>query len=185
MLDSIISERYARALFELAHENGKLEQVKKDMDLLIELVQTSREFRQLLISPVIKPAKKVAVLDALLLGKIDEITRQFYHLLALKRREKFMEGIARAYIGKYKEHNNIVTVEIRTVQPLTADLKDKIIHIIEHRRGIKVDLIEKLDASIIGGFIVSTGDLRYDSSLATSIKKLKKEFQENLYVREF
>lgn len=185
MLDSIISERYARALFELAHENGKLEQVKKDMDLLIELVDTSRDFRHLMISPVIMPAKKVAVLDALLAGKIDEITRQFYRLLAGKRREKYMEGIAREYIEKYKEHNNIVTIEIRTVQPLTADLRDRIVHILEQRRGIKVDLVEKLDPSLIGGFIVSTSDVRYDSSLATSIKKLKKEFQENLYVREF
>jgi F-type H+-transporting ATPase subunit delta len=48
-----------------------------------------------------------------------------------------------------------------------------------------VDLIETIDKSLIGGFIVSTGNVRYDASLTTSIKKLKKEFEENLYVREF
>jgi F-type H+-transporting ATPase subunit delta len=184
MLDSIIAERYAKALYELAHEKGKLEQVKKDMDLLIELTATSKDFKHLLVSPVIKPAKKVGVLDALLSGKVDEITKQFYHLIAGKRREKYLEGIARAFIEKYKEHNNIVTIEIRTVQPLTEGMRDKIVSILEKRRGITVELIEKIDPTLIGGFIVSTGTLRYDSSLAHSIRKLKKEFEENLYVRE-
>ena len=39
MLDSIIAERYARSLFELAHKSGKLEQVKSDMDLLLDLIR--------------------------------------------------------------------------------------------------------------------------------------------------
>jgi F-type H+-transporting ATPase subunit delta len=185
MLDSIIAERYAKALFELAHEKGRLEQVKQDMELLIELTMGSREFKHLLVSPVIKPSKKVKVLDALLADKVDTVTKQFYHLIAAKRREKYLEGIARAFIGKYKEHNNIVTVEIRTVEPLTAGLRERIVSLIEKRREVTVDLVEITDPSLIGGFIVSTGNIRYDSSLATSIKKLKKEFEENLYVREF
>jgi F-type H+-transporting ATPase subunit delta len=185
MLDSIISERYARALFNLALENKKLEEVKNDMELLLDTIRSSKEFKHLLVNPVIKPDKKIGVLDAILEGKIDKITKQFYHLLASKRREKFMEGIARAFIEKYKEHKNIVTIEIRTVQRLTETMRNRIIDLLEKRRGITVDLVEILDPKLIGGFIVSTGNVRYDSSLATSIKKLKKEFEENLYVREF
>jgi len=185
MLDAIIAERYARAVFELADEKGRLEQVKNDMDLLIDLATTSKDFKQLLVSPVIRPDKKMGVLDALLGGKVDEITKRFYHLLAGKRREKHLVGIARAFIAKYKEHKSIVTIEIRTVEPLTEGLRNKIIGIIEKRRGVTVDLIEITDPKLIGGFIVSTGDLRYDSSLLASIKKLKKEFEQNLYVREF
>jgi F-type H+-transporting ATPase subunit delta len=185
MLDSIIAERYAKALFDLAIENKKLEQVKKDMELMLDLTGTSKDFRHLLVSPVIKPAKKTGVLDTIFEGKIDEITKKFYHLLAGKRREKYLEGIARAFIEMYKEHHNIVTIEIRTVAPLSEQMRGKIIGLLEHRRGITVDLVEIIDPGLIGGFIVSTGNVRYDSSLATSIKKLKKEFKENLYVREF
>jgi F-type H+-transporting ATPase subunit delta len=185
MLDSIIAERYAKALYELALENKKLEQVKHDMELLLDLIQTSKDFKHLLISPVIKPVKKAGVLDAILEGKIDDVTKKFYHLIANKRREKYLESIAREFVSKYKEYHNIVTVEIRTVQTLTEDMRKKIISLIEKRRNVTVELIETLDPSLIGGFIVSTGNVRYDASLATSIKKLKKEFEENLYVREF
>lgn len=185
MLDTIISERYARSLFELAQESDRLEKVKADMDLLLELIRDSKDFKHLLVSPVIKPDKKVGVLDEIFKGKVDELTKKFYHLLATKRREKYLEGIARAFIEKYKEFKKIVTIEIRTVSTLSETMRQQIIALLEKRRDITVELVEIIDPSLIGGFIVSTGNIRYDSSLAHSIKKLKKEFEENLYIREF
>ena len=183
MLDSIIAERYAKSLFELVQESGKLEKVKADMDLFLDIIRTSADFRQLLVSPVIRPDKKIVILNAILNGKVDEITRKFYTLIASKRREKYMAGIARAFVEKYKEHHKIVTIEVRTVSPLSDTMRDKIVDLIEKRRGITVDLVEIIDPKLIGGFIVSTENVRYDASLSTSIKKLKKEFEENLYVR--
>jgi F-type H+-transporting ATPase subunit delta len=185
MLDSIIAERYAKSLFELAQESGRLEKVKSDMDLLLEVIRDNKDFRHFLVSPVVRPDKKIGALDAILADKVDKLTKQFYHLIASKRREKYLAGIARAFIEKYKEYKKIVTIEIRTVSPLSETMKNQIINLLEQRRGITVDLIEIIDPTLIGGFIVSTGNLRYDASLTTSIKKLKKEFEENLYVREF
>jgi F-type H+-transporting ATPase subunit delta len=172
-------------LFELALESGKLDQVKQDMDLFLQLIQDSPDFRHLLVSPVIRPDKKIMVIDGILKGKVEDLTVKFYHLLATKRREKYLAGVARAFVEKYKEHHNIVTIEIRTVSPLSPAMREKIVALLEHRRGITVDLVETIDTGLIGGFVVSTGNVRYDSSLVTSIKKLKKEFEENLYVREF
>lgn len=185
MLDTIIAERYAKSLFELAQESSKLEKVKADMDLLIQLVSENKDLRLLLISPVIRPDKKVGVLDALLSASVDDLTQKFYRLLASKRREKYLEGIAKAFIEKYKEFNKIITIEIRTVSKLSESMRKQVVELLEKRRDITVDLVEVIDPSIIGGFIVSTGNLRYDSSLTNSIKKLKKEFEENLYIREF
>jgi F-type H+-transporting ATPase subunit delta len=185
MLDSIIAERYAKSLFELAREGGKVEKVRTDMDLFLEVIRDSKDFRQLLVSPVIRPDKKVGVLDKIFDGKIDELTKKFYRLLTSKRREKYLEGIARAFIEKYKEFKNIVTIEIRTVSRLSEQMRNQIISLLEKRQGFTVDLVETIDPSLIGGFIVSTGNVRYDASLTTSIKKLKKEFEENLYIREF
>jgi len=185
MLDTIIAERYATSLFELAQEVSSLDKIKADMELLIELVSGNKDLRLLLISPVIRPDKKVGVLDALLSEKVDVLTQKFYHLLAHKRREKHLVGIAKAFIEKYKEFNKIITLEIRTVSKLSESMKKQVVELLEKRRDITVELVEVIDPSIIGGFVVSTGNLRYDSSLTNSIKKLKKEFEENLYIREF
>jgi F-type H+-transporting ATPase subunit delta len=185
MLDSIIAERYAKSLYELALETGKLEKVRDDMGLFLQVIRDSADFRHLLVNPVIRPDKKINVLDALFKDKVDVLTEKFYHLITGKRREKYLGGIADAYIEKYKEFKNIVTIEIRTVASLSEELRKQIIALIEKRQGVTVDLVEIVDASLMGGFIVSTGNLRFDASLATSIKKLKKEFEENLYIREF
>lgn len=184
MLDSIIAERYAKALFDLADENGKIENIYIDMKLLLNVIQESKDFRQFLVSPVVRPDKKLGAMDEIFDGKVDDITKKFYHLITLKRREKYLSGIANAFVDQYKEFKKIVTVEIRTVEPLTESMKKRIISLIENRRGVTVDLVDMVDPKLIGGFIVSTSDLRLDYSLATSIKKLKKEFEENLYVRE-
>jgi F-type H+-transporting ATPase subunit delta len=184
MLDSLIAERYAKSLFELSLETGKLEQVRKDMDLMLDVCANNKDFRQMLTSPVIRPDKKIAVMDAIFTGAIEEVTRQFYRLLSNKRREKYLEGIAKQFIAKYKKHHNIVVVEIRSAVPLSKELRDKVVAIIETRSKGTVELIEVLDKSIIGGFIVSDEGRRYDASLTTTIKKLKKDFEENLYIRE-
>lgn len=185
MLDTIIAERYATSLFELAQEASTLEKIKADMELLIELVSENKDLKHMLVSPIIRPEKKVGVLDALLSEKVDDLTQKFYHLLANKRREKYLVGIAKAFIEKYKAYNKIITIEIRTVSKMSEPMRKQVVELLEKRRDITVELIEVIDPSIIGGFIVSTGNLRYDSSLTTSIKKLKKEFEENLYIREF
>jgi F-type H+-transporting ATPase subunit delta len=184
MLDSIIEERYAKSLFELALETGKLEQVRKDMDLMIDVCVNSRDFRHMLLNPVIRPEKKIMVLDAVFSGKIEELSRQFYHLLSRKRREKFLEWIARQFVAKYKKYHNIHVIEIRSAAPLNEELRERVIDIIETRTKGTVELTEIIDKNMIGGFIVSDEGRRYDASLTTTIKKLKKEFEENLYIRE-
>jgi len=184
MLYTIVAERYAKSLFELALETGKLEQVRKDMDLMIDVCQNNADFRHMLLNPVIRPDKKIAVLDAVFAGKIEELSRQFYHLLSQQRREKFLEGIAKEFVAKYKKHHNIHVIEIRSAVALSAELREKVIDIIESRTKGTVELTEIVDKNMIGGFIVSDEGRRYDASLTTTIKKLKKEFEENLYIRE-
>lgn len=184
MLEPIIAERYAKALYELSVEMDRLTEVKGDMDLLLETLKASRELKHLMVTPVVKPEKKYAVLHEIFKGRIEEITMRFFKLIVGKRRERNLEGIAREFIEKFKVHHNIVTIEIRTVTPLSDAMREKIIALIEQRRGYTVDLVEVTDEKLIGGFIVSTVNTRYDASLATSIKKLKKEFEVNLYIRE-
>ena len=184
MLDSIIAERYAKSLFELALETGKFEEVRKDMDLMLDVCQNSRDFRQMLISPVIRPDKKIALMDAVFSGKIEGLSKEFYRLLSRKRREKYLEGIAKEFIVKYKKYHNIHVIEIRSAAPLSKEIREKVVNIIENRTNGKVELIEIIDTKLIGGFIVSDEGRRYDASLTTTIKKLKKEFEENLYIRE-
>ena len=48
----------------------------------------------------------------------------------------------------------------------------------------KVTIQEKVDAALIGGFIIRVGDKQLDASIASQIKQLKRDFSENEYVSE-
>jgi F-type H+-transporting ATPase subunit delta len=52
----------------------------------------------------------------------------------------------------------------------------------ELAKGKAIELVEKVDASLIGGFILKVGDSRVDASVSGEIKNLKREFEKNPYV---
>lgn len=183
MQSSILAQRYAKALFELSLELGRLEEVRKDMDLLLDTAGESREFRLFLASPVIQADRKAAILHSIFSGKVDELTLRFFELLAKNRRESSLGAIGTEFIELYKIHHNITTVVVQTAQKIGPELRDEIVARLAKRTGGAIDLVEKVDGKLVGGFIVTVGNDQYDASVLTVFNKLKKEFEENLYIR--
>lgn len=183
MQNTILAQRYAKALFELSLETKNLDGVRKDMGLLLETIAGSKEFKQFLVSPVIRADKKISVLDAIFKGKVEAMTLQFFDLLALNRRESDLKIIAGEFIELYKKHNNITTVILRTAVQIGDPLKKEILAKLSKRTGGTIDLVEEVDEKLIGGFIVSIENDQYDASLLRVFNQLRKEFAENLYIR--
>ena len=162
----------------------KLEKVYEDMGLLQATISDSMEFKQFLISPVIQADKKAKVLNALFDGKVEEVTLRFLELLAKNRRESNLKNITREFIELYKEYKNITTVTLRTAVRISDSTKRGILDKLASYTGGTIDLVEKVDEKLIGGFIVSIEDTQYDASLLRVFNQLRKEFEENLYIRE-
>jgi F-type H+-transporting ATPase subunit delta len=182
---SLISKRYAEALLELAIESKNLDLIKDDMGTIIKLCQTDREFRLFLRSPVIRPDMKIRVLNGIFEGKVEELTMKFIQLIARHRREPILEQIANQFISLYKKHNNIVTTYLTTAAEITDDIKEMIIKIMKDYTKGNIELHEDIDKDLLGGFILRFEDKQFDSSLRNRINQLKKEFEENLYIRGF
>jgi F-type H+-transporting ATPase subunit delta len=80
------------------------------------------------------------------------------------------------------EHKNIVSAEISTASKLDKETLDKLYALTVRLAGGKVELSEKVDADLIGGFVLRVGDNMIDTSVSGSIKSLEREFAENPYV---
>jgi F-type H+-transporting ATPase subunit delta len=184
MQNTLLAQRYAKALFELSLEMEKLEEVYRDMYLLQATISDSMEFRQFLVSPVIQAEKKVKVLNALFAGKTEEVTLRFLELLAKNRRESNLKIIAVEFVDLYKEYKNITTVTLQTAVKIGEPVKKDILDRLSKYTGGTIDLIEQIDEKLIGGFIVSVENTQYDASLLRVFNQLRKEFEENLYIRE-
>ncbi len=180
-----IAVRYAKALFEVALEQGKLERVLQDIRAFEKLCQV-REFYLLLKSPIIKADKKARILDGLIKGHFDELTIKFIHLLVRKGRERYLSEIAQAFIEEYKHYKHIVTVKVTSAVPLSQATLDKICQRLKEVGLVKgeIELITKVDPTLIGGVQIEFEGKRIDATVAHQLDKVAREFKDNLYISQ-
>jgi F-type H+-transporting ATPase subunit delta len=175
MNESLITVRYAKALYEFATEQKKEKNVLKDVEMLLETCTQSAEFVAFLGNPLIRENKKADVIDALFKEKTDPLTLKFMHLLLDNKREIYLAGICRHFIKLNKQTMGIQSATITTAQPLTETHKKEIYEYISGRFKMKTDMSEKVDPGIIGGFILRVEDQQINASLQAQLKKIKRE----------
>ncbi len=185
MGESRVSHRYAKSLLDLALEKGQLEPVSEDMRLVLETIRANRDLNVVLKSPVINTDKKQEILKAIFGGKIGVISTSFLDVITRKRREGDLEGIAEAFVMQYRTHKQILTAVITTAQGLDEKLRAQVMEIVKQSAaGHSVELIEKTDKELLGGFILRVGDKQVDSSVMRQIRNLERSFSENPYISE-
>lgn len=177
MKDSKTASRYAKALISLAQEGGKLEEVYSDIQTLSTTLTDSADLRSLVNNPVIKEEEKKKVFTALFGSQFNEASLNTIHLLIGNKRETLLEETANQFIALYKTSKNIVTAEVTSAMKLDEDQKSKVLSLLKHDG--EVEIVEKIDESLIGGFIVRVGDKQIDASISTKFKNLRKEISLN------
>jgi F-type H+-transporting ATPase subunit delta len=180
-----IASRYAKSLIELAQENGKLEEVHNDVLLLNEAFKASRELRTFLKSPVIRPDKKLEVLNKLFLSKVSEVTGKFIVLMTHKGRESLLSEIAESFVIQYNEYKNITPVTITSAVKLDKATIDSLLSGLKKRENLgDIQLTESIDESLLGGFVLLYGDKQIDSSVRSSLQKLHNLVADDSYVKK-
>lgn len=171
----IVASRYAKSLLDLSVEKGQLEAVYADMLQVKAVCENSREFITFLNSPIINSDKKIVVIKAVFEGKFNSITDGFLTIVASKRRENVISEMANEFIEQYRSHKNILTAVVTSANGLDAATKQKALDLVKSQLNGEVELVEKVDANIIGGFILKIGDKQLDKSVARQLSNLKKE----------
>ncbi len=183
---SRISTRYAKSLIDLALERNELESVKNDIAYFDEAVK-NRDLYLLLQSPIINAGKKHSIIHAIFEKNIGKTTLAFFDIIIKKGREMYLPEIFVDFMKQYRDFNKISTVKLTTAAPLNAsslnEIKSKLLS--SAVTMDKLEIIEKVDPSIIGGFIIEVGDKLYDASISHKLEQFKKEFAANQYVKSF
>jgi len=185
MAQSRATIRYAKALFQLAVEQGVLEQSYQDMVLIDAACAENKELLLLLKSPIVKTDKKIKILEEIFEKKINKATMSFINIIAKKKREGLLALVASSFIALYKTHNKIETATVISATPLDEETRVEMINFIKKNGDKKVELTEKIDKSIIGGAIIRMGDKQLDASVSREISKLRQLFNKNLYLQDF
>ncbi|MFD1553133.1 ATP synthase F1 subunit delta [Putridiphycobacter roseus] len=173
MKGTLVASRYATSLLELALENNLLDKVNEDMVELSAVCAESKDFADLLSNPIVHESKKIDIFKALFSDNMQTLSISFLELITKHSREGILPAIAASYTELYKKHNNIVDVVLTSAIELDAATKEKIISKIKTITTGKIELVEKIDPSIIGGFIINIEDKQIDSSVASKFSNLK------------
>jgi F-type H+-transporting ATPase subunit delta len=165
---------YARALFEAAQEQGRVEQVADDLAALARAVAETPELESFLQNPQVDPATKTDVLAQVAAGG-DELVQNFVRLVAGKGRAAELPRIQEELQGLVDAAEGRVAVELTTAYELPDDEAAAIVGKIEQASGRTVEATRKVDASLIGGLILQAGSLRVDASVRGRLERLRRE----------
>tara|TARA_B100000900_G_scaffold413134_1_gene436398 strand:+ start:1073 stop:1630 length:558 start_codon:yes stop_codon:yes gene_type:complete len=185
MAQSKVSNRYAKALLNLAIEQKSLDACFNDMALLNKSCIENKDLSLMLKSPIVNTDKKISILNQIFKNKFSKVSMAFVAIITNKKRESLLADISSSFISLYKAHNNVTTASVVTAQPIDADLKKELIKFIKSGDKNEVELEEIVDEKIIGGAIIRMGDKQIDTSVIRTIKDLKKTYNKNLYIKDF
>lgn len=176
MNESLITVRYATALFSVAKDRILLQVLKDDVELISDASRHSADFIRMLNSPVVKPSDKVKVLRAIFGERVSTLTMNFLELTVKNNRESFIPAVCRVVIDLVKKEQNIKTAVITTARKVDKSTREKAEKVLEAELGARVELTAKTNEKIIGGLVLRIDDRQYDASIATKLDRLKKEF---------
>ncbi len=185
MKGALAASRYAKSLMGLSIEKNNLDAVYADMEKIAATVAESKDFELLLKSPVVKTHKKQSILQSVFGGNVSDLTNAFLQLISSRKREAIVGDIAKSFIQQYKVLKNIIVAEVTTAIQLDDTQKQKILNLLKKDETSTIEVIEKIDSEIIGGFIVRVDDKQIDASIARELSDLKQEFNKNPYIADF
>jgi peptide-methionine (S)-S-oxide reductase len=169
-----LADRYAAALYDLADEQGALDQTVLEAENLGKLIDGSADFRRLLESPLIDIKQSIAAARAVLeMENFSPIIVRFVCVIAANRRLPKLRGIVSAFANLVAQKRGVITARVTTAHGLSDVQREALrARLIESGYG-RVNIDSWIDPSLLGGLVVQIGSRLYDSSLKSRLQRLK------------
>ena len=174
----IVSMRYAKALMEYVKSTGAEDSMYAEMRMLTLSFKKHPDLREALDNPILTIREKFALICAAAMGDIPagrEFTR-FITMVLKNRRESFLQYIALSFLELYRNDKHIGVAKLITAVPVSQDVWERIRNSASHLLHAEMELQTEVDPSIAGGFVFDINDYRLDASIATQLKKVKRQF---------
>lgn len=172
--DIAAAKRYAKALYEVAREQGLVAEVEADLRSVAASIQDSAELRAMLDHPGIAARQKQDVIRSLFADKVQTAVLNTLLLLIDRRREAIMPVLAGPYTAIANREQGRADAVVVTPVPLTPAELEQVAVRFGKLTGKKVRVTGRIDKKLIGGMQVMIGDRFYDGSLSGKLARLQK-----------
>jgi len=171
MNEGLISKRYAKALYDHAHELGEEAVLYHRMQIFEALWRRMPDLRNSLISPISVETKRGLLKNAT--GKnAEQSYHDFIHLVLSNHREEYLLMIALSYQMIYRKKKRISVVQLISTKRLPPQALNRLRRLTEEKTHGKVEFHNHIDPTIQGGFIYQLNDLRIDASVKGQLDRI-------------
>ena len=164
---------YGRSLFEVAREQGKLDELREQLGQLADALDAKRELAMFFFSPYFSTKEKQQALGRLLDGA-DPAFVNFLELLIENHRMPVIFRIRQEYERLWEEENKTLPVQITSAIALDEQTTESLGKTIGERAGRKVTLAARVDPDILGGIIIRVGNSILDASIRNRLEQLRR-----------
>lgn len=174
MTEQRVSFRYARAVIDAAAKDGIADTIYKDFQVVQEFINSSKEFKTIMRSPVVPEHKKSEIIKTLFANRITDVSMNFFLFLVKKGRSNYMNDIIVQYNDQYDIMNNRLRIDVTSALELNEELKSKLIQKISDLTQKSIIPNYHIDSTVKGGMIIKVNDWVFDATLRNQLKNLFK-----------
>jgi F-type H+-transporting ATPase subunit delta len=171
----LISKTYGDALFELALETDKLDALQEEVEAVMEVLHTNKEFIKLMCHPRISREEKKQMIITVFQGKVSDELIGFFTTIEGKGRFQEIESILSYFVDRCREYKKIGVAYVTSAVPLKDSEKkaveDKLLETTAYKSFI---MHFEQDSSLIGGMVIRIGGRVVDSSVKTKLNNMAK-----------
>jgi F-type H+-transporting ATPase subunit delta len=168
-----LAEVYARSLFEVAREQGKLDELREQLGQFADALDSNRELAVFFFSPYFSTKEKEEGLERMLEGA-DETFVNFLKLLIENHRMPVIFRARQQYERMWERENDLLPVEITSAIELDLQTTESLGRSIGERAGRKVKLAAHVDPDILGGIVLRVGNSILDASIRNRLEQLRR-----------
>jgi F-type H+-transporting ATPase subunit delta len=169
-----IAQVYARSLFDVAREQGKLDEIREQLGQFTSALEGDRQLQVFFFSPYFSTPEKQDGLDRAVTGA-DAVLVNFLKLLIENHRMPVVFRVRRAYDALWEEENRLLPVSVTSAVELDQATVSQIGDRIAEQTSRKVDLSAHVDPDILGGIVVRVGNAVLDASVRNRLEQLRKQ----------
>lgn len=169
---------FAQALINEAQKQGNLAAVTEDVRGIGELLRSNASFRGFTQALDIGEEERLASLDKIFTGRVENLTHQVLRSLARRDRLMFLGGFVKGFETLLRKMGGHVAVELTTASELSPEVIQRVTAALGANLGGKtVDMKVKTDPALIGGMTLVIGDTLIDGSVATQLERIEEQLK--------
>ena len=169
-----IARVYGDALFDVARESGKLEEIHEQLDQFASAVAETHDLQVFLFSPYFSSQEKREGISRAVSGAESELLN-FLELLAEKHRMPAIFRIRDRFDKRWAEEHRRLEVKLTSAVELDPDLVRRVGEEIERQTDRTIEMESEVDPEVLGGLVLRVGNRVLDASIRTKLEKLRKE----------